>query len=147
MSAAVIERLRNFSESAEPELLPVLCLRLADATRRCEKVIGRQPEQWWILLHGGLLKGVPRTQRSPEVEEFIGSLGWTSLRFFLDLFAAWEETGRNEANPYEPLVEICRRGGSLRVAGDGLLDIEDYTGDRLGVPIASTFLKGFTDPA
>ncbi len=142
----LIERLRELSQLAEPEVLPDLCRRLADATHRCEVLLGHQPKSW-NFMYGLVPEDGKKPSRSPEVTAFLESLPSSSLRHFLNVFATWEEFGRPELNPFEPLVEICRHGGSMSRAGDGLLDLKDHTGDGMGIPIASTFRKEFREIA
>jgi hypothetical protein len=90
------------------------------------------------LFDPGCLVGA-RPELAPEIEALLSSLGWSRLRYFLKAFAFWEASGQKNPNPFEPMVQICRHGGQMKVAGDGLLDLEDHTGKRLGIPLALTF--------
>ena len=141
MTPSLFNTLRELSQLDDPLPIEALLGHLAEATHRCQVILGSQPKRWGILIHQGILEveGIDSPVLDPKVETFLRSLDTPRLDFFVRAFAYWKMSGREELNPFEPMVQICRHGGVMRIAEDGLLDLEDHSGKRLGIPIASTF--------
>ena len=154
MVPSLYDRLFEMSRAGEHLPLETLFKYLAEATHRCERAFGERPTAWsilfpyhivhahepsWTLGAYSTMRKEEIPQLEPEIEALLKPLGASRLRFFLKAVVLWEMMGEKDSCPYEPMAQICRHGGSMRIAGDGLLDLEDYAGKRAGIPIASTF--------
>ena len=133
------QQVDELSKVAEPLPLEALRKYLAEATHRCELAIGERPSRWSVLFNFGVLWGIKLPDLDPDLEAILDSLRVPRLGFFPRCFAFWELSGQKTLNPFEPMVQICRHGGLMWVAGDGALDLRDHAGNQVGIPIASTF--------